>query len=142
MQWYIGICVILCLWLPFSHGASWSASKRNSRNAKPIASQSRTSKIVIFGYSYFESLTLFFIAPASCANLGSIAHGNVKMSSTKHGSTAMYSCQTGYALQGTSSRTCQMGSWSGDEPICKVIYSKRVDNTFKNGDKGYVLGMK
>ena len=35
------------------------------------------------------------------------------------GSTANYSCQDGYQLQGSQTRTCgEDGQWSGQEPTC------------------------
>ena len=38
---------------------------------------------------------------------------------TTFGQTATYSCNTGYTLEGNSTRTCQAnGMWSGNEPTC------------------------
>ena len=55
-----------------------------------------------------------------CGHPGNIEHGRVDVSEgTKLGDTAYYACDTGYALNGSSSRTCTPnGTWSGSEPTC------------------------
>jgi len=46
-------------------------------------------------------------------------NGNVSLSSTTVGHTVNYTCEQGYKLLGTSSRTCQdNGQWSGTQPSC------------------------
>ena len=37
--------------------------------------------------------------------------------------TAVYTCQTGYTINGPSLRTCQSdgSGWSGDDPICGKV---------------------
>ena len=55
-----------------------------------------------------------------CPALVNITHGHVLVSGFTPGSTAMYSCEIGYTLNGTGSRTCQEnGEWSEQEPICE-----------------------
>ncbi|RHY06795.1 hypothetical protein DYB28_015948 [Aphanomyces astaci] len=78
----------------------------------------------------------------TCPALHNIANGSVQITGSAAGATASYSCQTNYAMTGTSSRTCKHGAWSGSEPRCRVVYSRDSDNSFKAGHKGYKIGMK
>jgi len=58
-----------------------------------------------------------------CGALTSPANGSVSASPTTYGSTATYTCQTGYGLVGTSPRTCQAdGTWSDAAPVCSQSY--------------------
>ena len=55
-----------------------------------------------------------------CERLPDIENGRVILSGTIVGSTATYSCSSGYILVGDRTRTCQSsGRWSGSEPFCK-----------------------
>ncbi|HJL19970.1 MAG TPA: hypothetical protein RMH99_30175 [Sandaracinaceae bacterium LLY-WYZ-13_1] len=57
--------------------------------------------------------------PVDCGALASPANGNVSYAATTFGSTATYSCNSGYTLSGSPSRTCDgTGSWSGAAPTC------------------------
>ncbi len=58
-----------------------------------------------------------------CDVLTDPANGQVNISSgTIFGSTATYSCNNGYTLSGSVSRTCgASGFWSGSEPTCEGI---------------------
>ena len=54
-----------------------------------------------------------------CGNLQDIPNGQVRLSTTTFGSTATYTCDPGYSVVGTSTRTClASGFWSGREPTC------------------------
>ena len=54
-----------------------------------------------------------------CGSLDDPTNGVVSVSSTTFSSTAIYSCNTGYALTGDDMRTClESGRWSGSEPTC------------------------
>ncbi len=59
-----------------------------------------------------------------CGPLTDPANGQVNTSSgTTFGSTATYSCDTGYKLSGSLSRTCRAdGSWSNTIPSCQSTY--------------------
>ena len=37
------------------------------------------------------------------------------------GSTATYTCDSGYELIGDDTRTCEDGVWTGQEPTCSSI---------------------
>lgn len=46
-------------------------------------------------------------------------YGSVFQTSTTYRGEATYSCQTGYVINGSDHRTCQIdGTWSGQEPNC------------------------
>ena len=54
----------------------------------------------------------------ACGPLSDPANGNVTVSGLASGSTATYSCDSGYMLSGTGTRTCQNLQWTGEAPIC------------------------
>jgi len=54
-----------------------------------------------------------------CGALGNPTNGTATVTTTTYGSTAAYSCNTGFGLAGTSPRTCQAdATWSGTAPTC------------------------
>ena len=57
----------------------------------------------------------------NCGPLMDPANGQVVTSSgTTLGSTATYTCDTGYTLSGSQTRTCQMNeTWSLFAPVCE-----------------------
>ena len=59
----------------------------------------------------------------NCGVLTNPASGQVSHTAgTTYGQTATYSCNTGYSLVGSSTRTCQAtGNWSGNSPTCQGI---------------------
>ena len=59
-----------------------------------------------------------FIAGTTCPTLTNPSNGNVVQSGNTDGSTADYSCNQGYALQGNVRRICVNGQWTGDNPTC------------------------
>ena len=55
-----------------------------------------------------------------CGSL-SISHGAVVVETTTPGSVALYSCDRGFTLVGSDSRTCEAnGRWSREEPLCMI----------------------
>ncbi|CAI8036485.1 CUB and sushi domain-containing protein 3, partial [Geodia barretti] len=57
-----------------------------------------------------------------CGGLLAPASGLVNVSTTVFNSTATYSCNDGYSLEGDSTRTClASGLWSGRSPQCTVV---------------------
>ena len=61
------------------------------------------------------------LSAVDCGALLSPTNGQVNHTAgTTLGTTATYSCNTGYSLQGSNSRTCQAtGMWSGSPPTCQ-----------------------
>ena len=58
-----------------------------------------------------------------CGDLEDPPNGTVSFSTTTYNSVANYSCITGYALTGNSSRTClDLGTWSDSQPTCSGKY--------------------
>ncbi|KAJ7352843.1 hypothetical protein OS493_033385 [Desmophyllum pertusum] len=54
----------------------------------------------------------------SCKAIGAPMYGTKSSSNYNAGSTITFTCNAGYSLQGSSSRTCQGGGWSGSHPKC------------------------
>ena len=56
----------------------------------------------------------------NCGTLTNPINGQVDTSSgTAFQSTATYTCDTGYELSGSQSRTCGAdGNWTSTEPVC------------------------
>ena len=56
----------------------------------------------------------------NCGTLSDPTNGDVNLNDgTRYGDTAVYSCDAGYILSGTATRTClSTGSWSGVAPTC------------------------
>ena len=55
-----------------------------------------------------------------CPDLPDPSNGRVNQRGNKPGDRASYTCNSGYELQGDSTRTCQNnGQWSGDAPTCE-----------------------
>ena len=54
-----------------------------------------------------------------CGDPGTPTNGQRSLSSTTYNSVVTYTCDVGYTLQGSNSRTCQSdGEWSGSVPQC------------------------
>ena len=64
----------------------------------------------------------------NCGTLANPANGRVSYTAgTIVGQTATYSCNTGYSLEGDSTRTCQTtGVWSRSAPICQGMLLSHV----------------
>ena len=70
----------------------------------------------VFSYFFF-----FYITAINCGPLTDPDNGQVDTSSgTIFGSTATYTCDTGYTLSGSQTRTCGAdGMWTLSEPFCE-----------------------
>ena len=67
-----------------------------------------------------SSSLLFVSAVVDCGSLDDPDNGQVNFSNTTFESTANYTCDLGYSLNGNSTRTCEVsGEWSGDPPSCE-----------------------
>ena len=66
-------------------------------------------------------------SPATdCGDPGTPTNGQHSLSSTTYNSVVTYTCDVGYTLQGSNSRTCQSsGQWSGSVPQCLGTWSCR-----------------
>ena len=54
-----------------------------------------------------------------CSDPGTPTNGQRTLSSTTYNSVVTYTCDVGYTLQGSNSRTCQSsGLWNGSVPQC------------------------
>ena len=63
---------------------------------------------------------------ADCGDPGTPTNGQHTLSSTTHNSVVTYTCDVGYTLQGSDSRTCQSsGQWSGSVPQCNGMLINR-----------------
>ena len=72
-------------------------------------------RIVILTHS-FPSVC----AVVDCGTLEDPDNGQVDLSNTTFESTANYTCDLGYSLTGSSTRTCKAnGEWSADPPSCE-----------------------
>ena len=67
-----------------------------------------------------------FILEIQCNNLSTPASGGITSCSSGRlgvgyeGDTCSFTCNTGYELTGSDTRTCQSdGSWSGSETVCR-----------------------
>ena len=70
-------------------------------------------------YERILSLVSTYMAPTVCSELSNPANGGVSWTGLTSGSTATYTCNTGYQLTGAQTRTCQSnGTWSGQAPTC------------------------
>ena len=59
-----------------------------------------------------------------CGDPGTPTNGQRSLSSTTYNSVVTYTCDVGYTLQGSNSRTCQSnGQWSGNVPQCQRTLS-------------------
>ncbi|XP_052808433.1 E-selectin-like isoform X2 [Mya arenaria] len=63
-----------------------------------------------------------------CGSLSNPANGQVSAPTTTEGSTATYSCNSGFILVGGSARTCEASGWSGSEPTCQQVDCGSLSN--------------
>ena len=72
--------------------------------------------------------------PVSCSALTAPTNGSVNDPVTTFGSAATYSCNGGYALTGSPTRTCQADStWTGAAPTCTLVTTGCTNAPCKNG---------
>ena len=78
---------------------------------------------IVYGLDCY-SQTLQVPNIQDCGPLVNPENGQVNISSgTTFGSTATYTCNTGYTLSGPQSRTCGAdGNWIFSEPFCEGMY--------------------
>ena len=79
------------------------------------------------------SLLSFFPVCVTCPELSHPENGQVMWTGLTPGSTATYTCDVGFELNGAQTRTCQSdGTWSDDPPTCdrKYLCSNTALNKF------------
>ena len=70
-----------------------------------------------------ESFTwCYFCLATNCRPIGAPLYGSKSGSNYNAGSTISFSCDPGYSMRGSSSRTCQEGGWTGSNPRCSGMY--------------------
>ena len=77
--------------------------------------------VSLFSVSVLAYLSLFDFSPTvvDCGDPGTLTNGQRSLPSTTYNSVVTYTCDVGYTLQGSNSRTCQSdGQWSGSVPRC------------------------
>ena len=84
--------------------------------------------VSIITWIYFIVFMILFlntVAVDCCGSLDDPTNGAVNTSSgTTFMMNATYTCNTGYNLNGTNTRTCQAtGDWSGSDPTCDSTLS-------------------
>ena len=61
-----------------------------------------------------------FISSVSCGILDGPDNGAINCTGSVYEDTCSFTCDYGYELTGSDTRTCQSnGSWSGDETVCE-----------------------
>jgi len=77
----------------------------------------------------------------SCQAIGAPIYGTKSSSNYNAGGTITFTCNAGYSLQGSSSRTCSGGGWTGSQPQCQdtdECASNPCNQWCKNTNGGYV----
>ncbi|KAL9972183.1 hypothetical protein ACROYT_G018440 [Oculina patagonica] len=76
-----------------------------------------------------------------CKEIGAPIYGTKSSSNYNAGSTITFTCNAGYTLQKSSSRTCQGGGWTGSHPQCTdtdECANSPCNQWCKNTNGGYV----
>ena len=70
-------------------------------------------------YSPVQSIVIISSPATDCGDPGTPRNGQHSLSSTAYNSVVTYTCNVGYTLQGSNSRTCLSDEqWSGSVPQC------------------------
>ena len=82
------------------------------------------SYLLVVVYSPTFTIFYFHIPAINCGDSGTPTNSQRTLSSTTYNSVVTYTCDVGYTLQGSNSRTCQSnGQWSGSVPQCTRMLS-------------------
>ena len=46
----------------------------------------------------------------------------MQVPNTKHGGTGLFQCKDGFILKGDNTTKCDFGNWTGESPICELVY--------------------
>ena len=76
--------------------------------------------------SCIDKVFLMYIA-VDCDNPGIPENGQAQYSTTTYNSVVTYTCDVGYTLEGSNSRTCQSdGQWNGSVPQCQHKLAQQI----------------
>ncbi|XP_033637046.1 sushi, von Willebrand factor type A, EGF and pentraxin domain-containing protein 1-like isoform X1 [Asterias rubens] len=76
--------------------------------------------------------------PIRCPDLSAISHGTISGNDLTFNSSVVYTCDKGYQLFRKPVRTCLAdGTWSGVEPVCKIINCGKPDSPENGRFRGY-----
>ena len=111
-------CMMLCLWSaykPFTHNFSNTALQMH------WCDQNMWLNNLWFLHITATHAIFLILTVVDCGTLNNPTNGEVNHTAgTTFRQTAIYSCNTGYNLVGSSTRTCQVtGVWSGSAPTCE-----------------------
>ena len=80
-----------------------------------------TEIFVSVGDLLIMNAPILIATPVQCGQLINPTNGQVTVSGTIEGSTASYTCNEGFTLSGSTSRTCGSdGAWRPAAPICRM----------------------
>lgn len=66
-------------------------------------------------------------AVVNCSDLAAPTNGSVELTAATFGATAVYTCDEGFNIDGTDTRTCHAnGQWSGSPPTCNSEFNDPV----------------
>ena len=129
-QWPLTLVTLAMTWLDVEQGFVWR--ELGGMNHYQFVTVSATIMLLA---TCVESYTwlLCFITVVDCGVLAPPPNGQVNTSSgTTYNQVATYSCDTGYNLVGSSTRTCQADTmWSSSTPVCEcefynILYLKMI----------------
>ena len=80
------------------------------------------SIMILHAYNILAAVVCLLLVPPE--------NGDVQQTGDTYGSTASYSCDHGYRLEGGESQVaCLLGGWSGDPPLCTCKFISSCTNT-------------
>ena len=92
------------------------------RSVKQVQYRDLLGSVTFSYHSPVYSAIVSFPA-IDCGDPGTLTNGQRSLSSTTYNSVVTYTCDVGYTLQGSNSRTCQSdGQWSGSVPQCNGMF--------------------
>ena len=106
----------LHLWCGVDRNAVWNRWVKGWCLFGQICTLCRSS----IAFNHYSNVICSLSIPAvDCGDPGTPTNGQRSLSSTTYNSVVTYTCDAGYTLQGSNSRTCQSnGQWSGSVPQC------------------------
>lgn len=72
--------------------------------------------------SYCEMIFSLSSLAIQCPSLSDPENGEVEVGSLETGSTANFTCNLGYVINGEGMLTCDTGEWSSEVPTCESMF--------------------